>query len=104
VICETRNQFCLTLAASITGGAAKKQFLITFTFTERAAASLKLRIRKRIADSIGAAFLARLGPTAPKKCQPDRTWDFVGWREEAAGPSGLGPKHLALARNYHEHP
>ena len=36
--------------------------IIAFTFTERAAASLKLRIHKRIADSMGAGFLDRLGP------------------------------------------
>jgi len=36
--------------------------IIAFTFTERASASLKLRIHKRIADSMGAAFLDRLGP------------------------------------------
>jgi DNA helicase-2/ATP-dependent DNA helicase PcrA len=36
--------------------------IIAFTFTERAAASLKTRITRRIAQAKGAAFLDRLGP------------------------------------------
>ena len=36
--------------------------IIAFTFTERAAASLKARITSRIAQSKGAGFLDRLGP------------------------------------------
>ena len=36
--------------------------IIAFTFTERAAASLKTRITRRIAESKGQAFLDRLGP------------------------------------------
>jgi len=36
--------------------------IVAFTFTKRAAASLKTRIARRIADSQGHAFLDRLGP------------------------------------------
>src|SRR5205085_8666033 len=36
--------------------------IIAFTFTERAAASLKTRITRRIAQVKGAGFLDRLGP------------------------------------------
>jgi DNA helicase-2/ATP-dependent DNA helicase PcrA len=36
--------------------------IVAFTFTDRAAASLKTRITRRIADSQGQAFLDRLGP------------------------------------------
>ena len=36
--------------------------IIAFTFTERAAASLKARIMKRVAERKGPAFLDRLGP------------------------------------------
>src|SRR3954452_1548974 len=36
--------------------------IIAFTFTERAAASLKTRITRRIAQAKGPAFLDRLGP------------------------------------------
>jgi len=36
--------------------------IVAFTFTERAAAALKTRITKRIAESKGQAFLDRLGP------------------------------------------
>jgi DNA helicase-2/ATP-dependent DNA helicase PcrA len=36
--------------------------IVAFTFTERAAASLKTRITRRIAESKGQAFLDRLGP------------------------------------------
>jgi len=36
--------------------------IIAFTFTERAAASLKTRITRRIAESKGQAFLDRLAP------------------------------------------
>jgi DNA helicase-2/ATP-dependent DNA helicase PcrA len=36
--------------------------IVAFTFTERAAASLKNRITKRVAESKGPAFLDRLGP------------------------------------------
>src|SRR6516162_1650239 len=36
--------------------------IIAFTFTERAAASLKSRITRRVAEAKGPAFLDRLGP------------------------------------------
>ena len=36
--------------------------VIAFTFTDRAAQSLKARITKRIAEAKGPAFLDRLGP------------------------------------------
>jgi superfamily I DNA/RNA helicase len=36
--------------------------IVAFTFTERAAESLKNRITRRIADAQGQAFLDRLGP------------------------------------------
>ena len=36
--------------------------IIAFTFTDRAAQSLKLRITKRISEAKGPAFLDRLGP------------------------------------------
>src|SRR5262249_33611548 len=36
--------------------------IVAFTFTERAAASLKTRITRRIAEAKGPAFLDRLGP------------------------------------------
>jgi len=49
------------VAALIDEGAEPDQ-IIAFTFTERAAASLKARITKRIAESKGPGFLDRLGP------------------------------------------
>lgn len=49
------------VAALIDEGAEPDQ-IIAFTFTERAAASLKARITKRIAESKGTGFLDRLGP------------------------------------------
>src|SRR5215472_17719432 len=36
--------------------------IVAFTFTERAAASLKNRITRRVAEAKGQAFLDRLGP------------------------------------------
>ena len=36
--------------------------IIAFTFTERAAESLKTRITRKVADSKGEGFLDRLGP------------------------------------------
>lgn len=36
--------------------------IVAFTFTERAAASLKARITQRVMESMGAEFLDRLGP------------------------------------------
>lgn len=49
------------VAALIDEGIAPSQ-IVAFTFTERAAASLKNRITKRVAEAKGQAFLDRLGP------------------------------------------
>lgn len=49
------------VAALITEGAEPAQ-IVAFTFTERAAQSLKARITRRVAEAKGAAFLDRLGP------------------------------------------
>lgn len=49
------------VAALITEGVEPTQ-IVAFTFTERAAASLKNRITKRIAEAKGPEFLDRLGP------------------------------------------
>lgn len=45
----------------IEDGVAPNQ-VIAFTFTERAAASLQTRIKRRVAEAKGKAFLDRLGP------------------------------------------
>jgi len=49
------------VAALVVDGVDPGQ-IIAFTFTERAAESLKARITKRVAESKGAAFLDRMGP------------------------------------------
>jgi DNA helicase-2/ATP-dependent DNA helicase PcrA len=49
------------VAALILEGAEPSQ-IIAFTFTERAAESLKARITRRVAEAKGPAFLDRLGP------------------------------------------
>src|SRR6202171_1861742 len=49
------------VSSLITEGVEPAQ-IVAFTFTERAAASLKIRITRRIAESKGQAFLDRLGP------------------------------------------
>jgi DNA helicase-2/ATP-dependent DNA helicase PcrA len=49
------------VASLILDGAEPSQ-IIAFTFTDRAAQSLKTRITKRIAEAKGPAFLDRLGP------------------------------------------
>jgi DNA helicase-2/ATP-dependent DNA helicase PcrA len=49
------------VATLISEGAAPSQ-IVAFTFTERAAASLKARIFKRIAARMGLEYLDRLGP------------------------------------------
>ncbi len=49
------------VASLILDGAEPSQ-VIAFTFTDRAAQSLKTRITKRIAEAKGPAFLDRLGP------------------------------------------
>lgn len=49
------------VAALIAEGADPPS-IVAFTFTERAAAELKERIVARVADTMGSAFLDRLGP------------------------------------------
>lgn len=49
------------VASLIVEGAEPSQ-IIAFTFTERAAESLKARITRRVAEAKGPAFLDRLGP------------------------------------------
>lgn len=49
------------VAALINEGIEPHQ-IVAFTFTERAATSLKTRITKRVAEAKGEAFLDRLGP------------------------------------------
>jgi DNA helicase-2/ATP-dependent DNA helicase PcrA len=49
------------VASLILDGTEPNQ-IVAFTFTERAAESLKSRITKRIAEAKGASFLDRLGP------------------------------------------
>ncbi len=49
------------VSALIEEGAEPSQ-IIAFTFTERAAASLKSRITRRVAEAKGTEFLDRLGP------------------------------------------
>ena len=49
------------VSSLILEGAEPNQ-IVAFTFTERAAQSLKTRITKRIAEAKGPAFLDRLGP------------------------------------------
>ncbi|MCI0624881.1 MAG: ATP-dependent helicase [Acidobacteria bacterium] len=48
--------------ASLLADGALPEQMIAFTFTERAAASLKLRIVRRVSERLGSAFLDRLGP------------------------------------------
>lgn len=48
------------VASLILDGVEPNQ-IVAFTFTERAAASLKARVTKRIAETRGSAFLERLG-------------------------------------------
>src|SRR5262249_52414603 len=49
------------LAALLDEGATPES-IVAFTFTEKAAAELKDRVARRVADRKGTAFLDRLGP------------------------------------------
>jgi DNA helicase-2/ATP-dependent DNA helicase PcrA len=49
-------------ASALTEEGIEPGQIVAFTFTERAANSLKNRITRRIAESKGQAFLDRLGP------------------------------------------
>jgi DNA helicase-2/ATP-dependent DNA helicase PcrA len=58
------------VSSLILEGAEPNQ-IVAFTFTERAAQSLKTRITKQIAEAKGSAFLDRRGPMYP--------WIQKGW-------------------------
>jgi hypothetical protein len=78
--------------------------IVAFTFTERAATSLKTRITRRVAEAKGEAFLDRLGPCSsarfmPTACGCSRImfpnsatltcWTKTGWRASSYGPQEL---------------
>lgn len=54
------------VAELIAEGVEPRQ-IVAFTFTERAAASLKARILRRVAEKMGGAFLDRLGPMCGRR-------------------------------------